>query len=93
MADPDEDDLRRRYLSRLHEELQDLRAASDTTSDDRKPVVLDQQSVGRLSRMDTMHQHAIAAAQEARRHGRIRALEAAIRRLEEAEFGWCEDCG
>jgi DnaK suppressor protein len=93
MADPGEDDLRRRYLPRMQEELRGLRAASDITSDDRKPVELDQQSVGRLSRMDAMQQQAMAAAQEARRHGRMRALEAAIRRLEEGEFGWCEDCG
>jgi DnaK suppressor protein len=93
MADPGEDELRRRYLPRMQEELQDLRAASNTTSDNRKPVTLDQQSVGRLSRMDAMQQQAMAAAQEARRHGRMRALEAAIRRLEEGEFGWCEDCG
>ena len=93
MVDPWEDELGRRYLPRLQEELHGLRAASDITSDDRKPVELDQQSIGRLSRMDAMQQQAMAAAQEARRHGRIRALEAAIRRLEEGEFGWCEDCG
>lgn len=93
MADPGEYEMRRRYLPRMQEELQDLRAASNTTSDTRKPVTLDQQSVGRLSRMDAMQQQAMAAAQEARRHGRVRALEAAIRRLEEGEFGWCEDCG
>ena len=81
MADPGEDEMRRRYLPRMQEELQDLRAASNTTSDNRKPVTLDQQSVGRLSRMDAMQQQqAMAAAQEARRHGHVRALEAAIRR-------------
>ena len=93
MADPGEDDLRRRYLPRMQEELHGLRAASDATSHDRKPVALDQSSVGRLSRMDAIQRQAVAAAREARRHGRIRVLEAAIRRLEEAEFGWCEDCG
>ena len=55
--------------------------------------MLDQQSVGRLSRMDAMQRQATAAAQEARRHGRIRALEEALRRLEAGEFGWWEDCG
>jgi DnaK suppressor protein len=93
MAEPVEDVLKRRYLPRMLEELDGLRAASDTTSQDRKPVALDQSSVGRLSRMDAMQQQAMAAAQEMRRHGRIRALEAAIRRLDDGEFGWCEDCG
>jgi DnaK suppressor protein len=93
MADPAAEDLKGHYLPRMLEELDGLRAASDTTSQDRKPIELDQQSVGRLSRMDAMQQQAMAAAQDVRRHGRIRALEAAIRRLHNGEFGWCEDCG
>ena len=40
-----------------------------------------------------MQQQAMAAAQETRRSGRIRALEAAIRRIETGEFGFCDDCG
>jgi DnaK suppressor protein len=32
-------------------------------------------------------------AQEARRNARIRALEAAILRIEAGEFGRCDDCG
>jgi DnaK suppressor protein len=93
MTDPKPEALTSLFLPRLRDELMALRAASEQTAADRKPVELDQQSVGRLSRMDAMQQQAMAAAQEARRHGRMRALEAAIRRLEEGEFGWCEDCG
>ncbi len=70
-----------------------MRKASGETAEHRKPVELDQQSVGRLSRMDAMQQQAMAAAQEARRHARIRALEAALRRLDRDEFGWCDACG
>lgn len=70
-----------------------LREASVHTAADRRPVELDQQSVGRLSRMDAMQQQAMAAAQETRRHGRIKGLEAAIRRIEAGEFGFCNDCG
>jgi len=43
--------------------------------------------------MDTMQQQAMAAAQEARRHGRIKALETALRRIEAGEFGWYDECG
>jgi len=43
--------------------------------------------------MDAMQQQAMAAAQETRRHGRIKALEAAIRRIEAGEFGYCDGCG
>ncbi len=40
-----------------------------------------------------MQQQAMAAAQEARRHGRIKALETALRRIEAGEFGWYDECG
>lgn len=93
MADPTPEELKSAFLPRLQDELDDLRSASAHTAADRRPVELDQQSVGRLSRMDAMQQQAMAAAQEARRSGRIRALEAAIRRIEAGEFGWCNDCG
>lgn len=93
MSEPSSDLLKARYLPRLREELDTLRRASDDTAENRKPVQLDQQSVGRLSRMDAMQQQAMAAAQDTRRHARIRAVEAAIQRLERDDFGWCDTCG
>ncbi|MFC2967542.1 TraR/DksA family transcriptional regulator [Acidimangrovimonas pyrenivorans] len=93
MSDPSPEELRARYWPRLTEELAGLRTSSSETSADRKPVELDQSSVGRLSRMDALQQQAMAAAQDARRQGRIRAIAAALERLEEDDFGWCEDCG
>ena len=56
-------------------------------------MVLDQQSVGRLSRMDALQGQAMAKGIEARRHGRLAAIAAALARIEDREFGWCEDCG
>lgn len=93
MEEPSAEELATAFLPRLRDELQTLRAASARTAGDRRPVELDQQSVGRLSRMDAMQQQAMAAAQETRRLGRIRALEAAVRRIEAGEFGWCDGCG
>ena len=93
MTDPTPDALRERYCRRLEDELTALQAASAGTAGDRQPVALDQQSVGRLSRIDAMQQQAMAAAQEARRAGRRTALEAALRRLAGDDFGFCEDCG
>ena len=93
MTDPSDTELRERYRPRLVAEAEDLLVASGSTMADRKPVELDQQSVGRLSRMDAMQQQAMAAAQEARRRARRTAIDAALRRLDEAEFGWCTDCG
>ena len=93
MTDPTPEELKTAFLPRLRDELDALRSASAQTAADRRPVELDQQSVGRLSRMDAMQQQAMAAAQETRRLGRVWALEAAIRRIDAGEFGWCHACG
>ena len=93
MTDPDPDTLKAHFLPLMQSELARLQAATEETAADRKPVELDQQSVGRLSRMDAMQQQAMASAQDARRRARIRALQAAIARLGTDEFGWCGDCG
>lgn len=93
MTEPDPAALRDRYLARLRQELDDIRAVSASTADDRRPVELDQQSVGRLSRMNAIERQAMASAVERRRHGRAAALSAALARLERGEFGWCDECG
>lgn len=59
----------------------------------RKPVELDQQSVGRLSRMDAMQQQQMADAEARRRKSDIARIDAAMKRIEESEFGWCLSCG
>lgn len=81
------------FRERLDQEAIDLRASETATQDDRAPVELDQTSVGRLSRMDAMQQQAMAAAQSRRRSGRLKAIELALKRIEEDEFGWCQECG
>ncbi len=52
---------------RLQSVQNDLEAISELSSGSRAPVKLDQQSVGRLSRMDEMQQQAMAQAQERNR--------------------------
>lgn len=63
--------------------------------DSQSVVALDQQAVGRLSRMDALQAQAMAKANQTRRDSRKRALHAALRRLEiEGEaFGFCQACG
>ena len=78
---------------RLELERSDLHEVSDGAAEARKPVELDQQSVGRLSRMDAMQVQAMAQAVELRRKGRLQRIQAALKRLEEGEFGYCADCG
>jgi DnaK suppressor protein len=56
-------------------------------------VTLDQQAVGRLSRMDALQNQAMAQAQHARRAQELKQLAAALLRMEDGEYGYCEDCG
>lgn len=93
MADPTDTQLADRYRPKLLAEAEALRAASGGSRADRRPVTLDQQSVGRLSRMDAMQQQAMASAQEAHRNGRLKAIEAALAQLDRGGYGWCDDCG
>ncbi len=71
----------------------ELLALDEATADDRKPVELDQQSVGRLSRMDAMQVQAMAEATEAKRHLQVRRIDAALQRLDEDDYGFCITCG
>ena len=57
------------------------------------PVELDQQVQGRLSRMDAMQGQAMAKATNQRRRTEIAQLDAAVKRIEENEFGYCVTCG
>lgn len=60
---------------------------------DRVPVALDQESVGRLSRMDAIQVQAMAMAAQRRRLAEKARIDAALRRLDEGEFGYCTSCG
>ena len=57
--------------ARLVGERAALEQASDTAAEIRGPVALDQQSVGRLSRMDALQVQAMAVATEERRRQQI----------------------
>ena len=73
--------------------IEELRISSASTVSDRAVVVLDQQLVGRLSRMDAIQQQAMAVATQAARNKELVALSAALDRIEAGEFGYCVDCG
>lgn len=89
MMDPDLTAARRR----LTEKKADLESMSALSQQARAPVTLDQQSVGRLSRMDAMQQQAMAEAQERARKRDLVRIEMAERRLSDGDYGWCVDCG
>ncbi|MCJ8191821.1 TraR/DksA family transcriptional regulator [Sphingomicrobium aestuariivivum] len=59
----------------------------------RAPVELDQESVGRLSRMDAMQVQEMAKALEQRRKDERARIDAALERIEVGEWGYCLACG
>lgn len=73
--------------------LREIEQESAATTEDRATVTLDQQSVGRLSRMDAMQQQAMANATHVRRQQEAQRINAALSRMNEGEFGYCLDCG
>jgi DnaK suppressor protein len=77
----------------LLDRLAALEAADALSDDDRKPVELDQQSVGRLSRVDALQRQAMAFAVQARHQHEARMIGAALERIGTDEFGYCGGCG
>lgn len=62
---------------RLEERRRELQALSEQSAGSRATVTLDQQAVGRLSRMDSMQQQAMATAHERRRQHDLMRIEMA----------------
>ncbi|WP_171100146.1 MULTISPECIES: TraR/DksA C4-type zinc finger protein [unclassified Ruegeria] len=81
------------FKGRIRTLLAEIRAQTEGTNDARSVVELDQQAVGRLSRMDALQNQAMAQAQQSRRDLETLRLQAALARIAEGEFGYCEDCG
>lgn len=84
-------------IERITRQLEDSKAAlidqSYESKENRATVMLDQQSVGRLSRMDALQGQAMAKAEEDRRQLMIRRIDAALARLAREEYGECIECG
>ncbi|MBR46478.1 MAG: molecular chaperone DnaK [Rhodospirillaceae bacterium] len=59
----------------------------------RRPVELDQTRVGRLSRMDALQGQAMAQETARRRDNELARIDAALKRIEEDEYGYCLACG
>ncbi|SFS15100.1 transcriptional regulator, TraR/DksA family [Yoonia litorea] len=57
-----------------------------------KTVELDQQAVGRLSRMDALQNQAMAQAQARRRAAERQKIHAALARIASGDYGYCIDC-
>lgn len=91
--EPEQHEIERKFRPLIEAEMAELSRRSEDTSENRKPVELDQQSVGRVSRIDALQHQAMANAIEQRRKARLIALDRSLRRMADGEYGCCADCG
>lgn len=76
-------------LLRLRDE---TAAALAQVAESSKPVALDQTMVGRVSRIDAIQQQEMALAARRRRQEYLEKIDAALKRIETEDFGYCLTC-
>jgi DnaK suppressor protein len=77
---------------RLEARRAELARMIEAGAEDRRPVTLDQQRVGRLSRMDEMQVQAMAEETGRRREAELARIDAALQRIEDGDYGYCTAC-
>jgi DnaK suppressor protein len=82
------DEWRDKLLT-LRQELEDIAKTGDESA---QVVELDQSKMGRLSRMDAMQAQAMAQASSNRRKAMLVKIAAALKRIEDDEYGLCHRC-
>jgi len=70
-----------------------LRLAQETGDQAERTVELDQARVGRLSRMDAMQAQAMSKETGRLRRQKLLQIEAALKRIENDDYGYCQECG
>ncbi|MGG7054312.1 TraR/DksA family transcriptional regulator [Nitrosomonas sp. ANs5] len=80
------------FKTRLEQMREALHAGEDTSREAAKPVILDQASVGRLSRMDAMQGQAMAIETQRRRKILAGRIERALARMAAGDYGICQSC-
>ena len=76
-------------LETLHAQLEDQ---LERIGEHSKPVELDQQLVGRLSRMDALQQQEMARASQAHMSAHLARVTAALRAVASGDYSFCRSC-
>lgn len=88
MDESRKDELR----NKIEEELKGLKSSVASLEEQVKPVSPDA-SLGRLTRLDNMNNQAVARDSLSKAKVRILKLERALKRMDDPDFGYCEECG
>lgn len=70
----------------------ELDGLAQTGADAARPVELDQTAVGRVSRIDSIQQQAMAVANQRSRENERNRIDAALQRIARGDFGRCLSC-
>lgn len=81
------------FKAKLLAERQDLLHDAEVTAGERATVVLDQTTVSRQSRIDTLQNQAIQIEAERRREVELTRIDAALKRMDAGKYGVCVSCG
>lgn len=76
-------------LAKLQESLQQQLVSS---AEQAQPVILDQQAVGRVSRIDAIQQQHIAIASQQQAKTLLAQVQAALVRVDAGDYGYCQEC-
>ena len=87
------DSEQQRFKSLLLKLKAELLKAGETGQQAEEVVELDQTRVGRLSRVDAMQAQAMSLETGRRRRMHILAINSALARIENGDYGDCYDCG
>ena len=79
--------------ARLIAEREELLRLNKFSEESRQTVELDQTRIGRLSRMGALQEQEMAKETARRRKIELQRIEAALKRIDDGEFGYCVECG
>lgn len=82
------DELRQLLEARRNELEMQLSAGDEAA----RPVTLDQQSVGRVSRIDAIQQQQMAMANQQQTARVLQCIELGLQRIERGKYGLCQQC-
>ena len=90
------DRLSEQQQTTLHLKLSDQKSALKSllkdNEDTSKPVQLDQQALGRVSRIDAIQQQKMAIANRSNQELTLVQIMQALRRIQEDDYGYCQEC-
>lgn len=89
-------ELNQQQIDELHDQLvarrRELETQLSSADEATRPVALDQQSVGRVSRIDAIQQQQMAIASQQQATRLSKHIELALQRIDSGEFGYCQQC-